>query len=237
MRYFFLSLLLCNLWFAAWQLWVAPPRVAPAEPLVAGPESRLAVVATNKAAASRGNESAGTCLRLGPIAEAAVAEQLKGRLLAEGLTDISVVTEEKPVWKGHWVQAGEFAVREEALQAVTQLVAGGLADAHVPAGGPPFRVSLGVYLDRGQADAVAASASKLGIAVRITDRFGPGRRFWLQGVALQGQQLTLERVGRESGQILRSETISCQTRTPSDWRKEPDSIEFVEEERVRRPPE
>lgn len=235
MRNFFLLLVLCNLWFAGWQIWVAPPAVAPAEPLVAGPEARLVAVAANKIAALHGEGSAGTCLRLGPITEAAVADQLKTRLLAEGLTDISVVTEEKPLWKGHWVQAGEFAVREEALQAVTRLAAGGLADAHVPPGGPPFRVSLGVYLERGQADTVAATASKLGVAVRITDRFGPGRQYWLQGVALQGQSLSLERIGREFGQILRFETISCQA--PPDWRQGPDSIESAEQEQVRRPPE
>lgn len=235
MRNLFLLLMLCNLWFAGWQLWVAPPQVTPAELLVAGPEARLVVVAANRIAASHGDGSVETCLRLGPIAEAAVADKLKAQLLTRGMTDISVVTEEKPVWKGHWVQAGEFAVREEALQAVTRLAAGGLADAHVPPGGPPFRVSLGVYLERGQADAVAATASKLGVAVRITDRFGPGRQFWLQGLALRGQSSFLERIGRESGQILRSEVISCPV--APDWRKEPDSIEFVEEERVPRPPE
>lgn len=230
MRNFFLLLLLCNLWFAGWQFWVAPATVRPAEPLVAGPEARLAVFSATGGVPG-GERPLSTCLRLGPVVEAAVAEKLQARLRDEGLTDVLIVTEEKPVWKGHWVQAGEFALREDAQQAVAQLAAGGLSDAHVPPGGPPFRVSLGVYLERGQADAVAVAASGLGVAVRITDRFGPGRQFWLQVVAPQGQSSSLQRIGRESGQILRSEPIECPAL--ADWRKEPDSIEFVEEERVR----
>lgn len=218
MRNLFLTLLLANLLFFAWQQWIAPPEV-PAKDLRAAagePAIKTLTPADTPAGAARakggGTRMAlppdGRCVRLGPIAESATAEALRARL-ASGAFDAAKVVEEGQIWVGHWVQLESVATREEADRIVAQLAAGGLPDAYVLQASPPFSISLGVFRDRARADTVAAAANRLGFRPQTTDRFRAGTQYWLSVIVPDGRELPLDELGREIGEILRAEKVEC----------------------------
>ncbi len=220
MRNLFLAVLLANVLFLGWQLWIAPPEV-PAERLLSPgtePEIRTSGAATAQGpsagagmkAADAGSLMAGegSCTRIGPIADGQDADALRARLAASGITS-SMASEEGQIWVGHWVQIESVASREEADRVVSGLAAGGLPDAYVLQTSPPFSISLGVFRDRGRAEAVIAAAVALGFQPQITDRFRAGAQYWLSFVLPPGRNLPVDVLGRESGQILRAEQAPC----------------------------
>jgi hypothetical protein len=209
-RNLFLALLLANLLFLAWQRWVAPPEV-PANVLrSAGSEPRLVAVAA-AVPTDPGRRLPvppnGQCMRIGPIADGLAADRLRASLTAGGF-DALAASEEGQVWVGHWVQLESVPSREEADRIVARLAAGGLPDAYVLQNAAPFSISLGVFRDRERADAVAAAARRLGFRPQTTDRFRSGTQYWLSVVVPAGRQLP-EKLGQESGQILRAEQVAC----------------------------
>jgi len=113
------------------------------------------------------------------------------------------------VWVGHWVQLEPVQTRAEADQVVARLAAGGLPDAYVLQTTAPFSISLGVFRDRARADAIAATATRLGFKPALTDRYRSGVQYWLTVVVPPGRSPSLEQLGRETGQILRAETVAC----------------------------
>jgi hypothetical protein len=214
-RNLFLALLLANLLFLAWRQWIAPPDVPAerlrsfaSEPPVAALRAVGAPVPAAGTDTSAGDGAPGGCFRIGPLSDGQLADTLRARLAATGAT-VGLATEDGQVWVGHWVQLESVATREEADQAVARLAAGGLPDAYVLQTAPPFSISLGVFRDRERADAVAAAASRLGFKPRLTDRFRSGLQYWLAVSVPPGRSLPLEQLGRESGQILRAEAVSC----------------------------
>lgn len=223
MRNLFSILVLANLLFLGWRLWVSPPDVVATELAFAGQEPLITVLRPE--AASPGSAdiretgirlpvstSPGSqCLRIGPIADGPVADALRARLAADGF-DVATTVEEGQIWVGHWVQLDGITSREEADRIVARLTAGGLPDAYVLQNTAPFTISLGVFRDRERADSVASAAGRLGVRARTTDRYRPGTQFWLAVVIPPGIDLSLDSLGRESGRILRAEQIDCPAR-------------------------
>lgn len=216
MKNVFLALVLANLLFLGWKLWIAPAEVAPMGLLVRGDEPEIALA--RPPAAKRGTEAPpdGTarCVRLGPIGDGVVADAVRARLGAGGL-ESSMTTDEGQVWVGHWVQVEGVASRAEADQVVARLAAGGLPDAYVLQTAAPFSVSLGVFRDRVRADAVVASARALGLSPSVTDRYRSGLQYWLTVALPPGRVVPLDELVRESGQILRAEEITCAAPEPA----------------------
>lgn len=220
MRNLFSILLLANLLFLGWRLWVSPPDVVATELAAAGNESVITVLqqeaispgsAVKREARSGLPVSTSTgsqCLRIGPIAEGPLADAVRARLAADGF-DVTTTVEEGQIWVGHWVQLDGVASREEADRLVARLAAGGLPDAYVLQNTAPFTISLGVFRDRERADSVAAAAGRLGVQARTTDRYRPGTQFWLTVAIRPGAGLSLDSLSRESGRILRAEQIDC----------------------------
>lgn len=221
MRNVFLALLLANLLFLGWRLWVAPPDLPAGQPRAVASEPAVATLRPLGAATDQGGrgdgQSAGAdvadavaagCFRIGPIADGQLADTIRARLTATGAA-ATLAAEEGQVWVGHWVQLESVATRDEADAVVARLAAGGLPDAYVLQTSPPYSISLGVFRDRERADAVAAAAARLGFRARLTDRFRSGLQYWLSVGVPAGATLPLEQLGRESGQILRAESIPC----------------------------
>jgi SPOR domain len=222
-RNLFLALLLANVLFFGWQQWIAPPDLPAARLRSPGPEPKIQ--AAGKAGARSGPvpvaragsgdtsaepalPDAGSCVRIGPIADGQVGDALRARLAASGF-EAMLDAEDGQIWVGHWVQLESVASREEADRVVARLAAGGLPDAYVLQTSPPFSISLGVFRDRERADKVSAAAAALGFKPQTTDRYRAGVQYWLAFVMPAGKSLPLEELGRESGQILRAEQASC----------------------------
>jgi hypothetical protein len=233
----FLALLLGNLLFFGWRLWIAPPEVPADQILTRGPEPDIALarppaasvsaasgatplpantapppsVAVNSTAPASpppDGSAAAECLRVGPIADVQLVETLRSSLASRGLA-VTTVTEEGQIWVGHWVQLESVPTRAEADAITARLAAGGLPDAYVLQTSPPFAISLGVFRDKARAEKVAADATRLGFRPQTTDRFRTGVHHWLHLVNPPGSTFSVEALGRETGQILRAEPASC----------------------------
>jgi hypothetical protein len=216
MRNLFLALLLANLLFLGWRLWIAPPDVAPERLVAAGAEPQIAAVGHAGRRTGPGDSTAdtgstlppGTCVRIGPIADGQMADTLRARLIGSGF-DATLDAEEGQIWVGHWVQLESVPTREEADRAVDRLARGGLPDAYVLQTSPPFSISLGVFRERDRADRIAAAAAALGFKPQTTDRYRAGIQYWLLSMMPDGKTLPLADLGRESGQILRADPVDC----------------------------
>lgn len=231
MRNLFLALLLANLLFAGWRLWIAPPEVPSRQLKAAGREAELRVVAAPQAAAPEGAASdraaaavassepvgpaaaapgagdAASCSRLGPIDDGQFADTLRATLAARGLRATTVV-EAGQVWVGHWVQLESVPTREAADRMVARLAEGGLPDAYVFQSQPPFSVSLGVFREKERADRVAAAAAALGFHPEVTDRYRSGAQYWLFLQAAP-EALQLGDLAREAGPEPKVQPVPC----------------------------
>lgn len=232
MRNLFLALVLANLLFAGWRLWIAPPEVPPRQLQATGREAELRVVAASQAAAPEGDAgdqaaaavagsepatAAGTgapgvggaasCSRLGPIGDGQFADTLRATLAARGLRATTVV-EAGQVWVGHWVQLESVPTREAADRMVARLAEGGLPDAYVFQSQPPFSVSLGVFREKERADKVAAAAAALGFHPQVTDRYRSGAQYWLFLQAAP-EALQLGDLARNAGPEPKLEPVPC----------------------------
>jgi hypothetical protein len=220
-RNLFLALVLANLLVGAWQLWIVPGEV-PATALASpSKEAELALV-TADPPATRGERPAGLaetlppgpaatggqCFRIGPLAEGGAADAVRKRLQREGIS-VSQSSEDGQIWVGHWVQIPNAGNRQQAEAAVSKLDAGGLPDAYVLDVAGSISISLGVFRDRQRADKVVADAQRLGFQPVVTDRHRPGVQYWLLANVPAGRSAALPDMGRESGQILRSERVPC----------------------------
>ena len=223
MRNFFLALLLANVLFFAWRQWIAPPDVPATRLRSPGPEPEIAAaanptaraapapasaVAPGTAAATLATPAVGSCLKIGPIADGQVADALRARLVAGGF-QATLRAEEGQIWVGHWVQLESVASRQEADRVVAELAAAGLPDAYVLQTSSPFSISLGVFRDRERADKVSAAAAALGFKPQTTDRYRAGVQYWLDFTMPADKRLPLEDLGREFGQVLKTEEVAC----------------------------
>ena len=213
MRNIFLALILANVLMLAWQFWVnpaSPTSVLPGtEELVAfstGSQPNVAWPGTGKVGAPLA--PSGTCLRVGPLATAAAAQQAEEQLAARGIDAIAFARDAQ-VWLGHWVQIGGFASVPAAETARQRLSAGGLPDAYLMQDGAQPMISLGVFRDRSGADSVATMARTLGFEATLRDRYRPAVEQWLLIRPRPGQNLGPADLSLAGDRIMRTESTGC----------------------------
>lgn len=222
MRNVLLTLVLANLLLLAWQFWV---DTAPPVPPVTGPSSLVlfgagagrtagALVASQTGAPLPEPGIAavpppGTCLRVGPLPNAAAAQQAGERLAVRGIDAIPIARDTQ-LWLGHWVQIGGFASVPAAETARQRLVAGGLADAYLMQDGTQPMISLGVFRDRSRAAQVASAARTLGFEVSMRDRYRPTVEQWLLIRPRPDQKPGPLDLSLAGGRIMRTESAPCE---------------------------
>ena len=227
MRGVFLALLLANLLFAAWQVWVDPaPRSAPAEqpnrlilfsfgtdpkvpdlPTSQGEPPRAGTAEASAAAAP------GACLGLGPCADVAASRQAGEQLAARGVDAIPFARDTQ-AWLGHWVQIGGFASIPEAEMARQRLIAGGLADTYLMQDGAQPLLSLGVFQELARAQRVASVARALGFEVGMRDRYRLTVEQWLLIQPRPNQRLEPADLSLAGDRIMRVERLAGTAANP-----------------------
>jgi hypothetical protein len=184
----FLILLLGNILFLAWSLWVAAPAssdLAPAPP--ANPSSmQLAKDAAPGAAAAAARsgrasrDAIATCVSFGPFADDASLAAASQRL--EGLGYAArrrTAAEDVPA--GQWVGVADLATPEDAANALNALRRAGLADAYVVTDSAPgtTTISIGLFNDPAGAAEAADSVRRAGLQPHVTERRRTAAVTWL----------------------------------------------------------
>jgi hypothetical protein len=231
-RNLFLILLLANILLLAWNRWVLP--LTPQSPVLPGAGLAIypAPEAPSRAATGPGVRSVpeppgpGTlgevvdpaCVQIGPLPAAEAAAEL-ARSLGEQAIAARTVARDTQVWVGNWIQIGGFATQEDAAQARSMLVAGGLTDALLMQEGAEPIISLGVFREKERADRVVEIARRLGYRPISTNRYRPTVEYWLLarlpgGAISGGAALPLPRPG-----ILRVESVQCPAEDAWDSRE------------------
>lgn len=223
MRNLFLSLVLANVLFLAWQLWVDPSQ-SPAPPAsgdaslvlygaggrgarqVAPPQAAPPPVASAPSGVTTSAD--GSCLRVGPLPDSTAAQQAAQRLAGRGIDAVPIARDSQQ-WLGHWVQVAGFSSVPAAEAARQRLVAGGMPEALLMQNGAEPLISLGVFRDRAGADRVAAAARSLGFQVLLRDRYRPAVEQWLLVRPRPGQALGPGDVRLADARILRAEEAPC----------------------------
>ncbi len=214
MRNTFLLLLLLNILAYAYQSWIIEPdnpvdamfidQQVPGLLLAASAVKAVADASTNSDSGKPGYH----CLRIGPFAQETDAVKVRLSLQRREAT-VRQTAEPGRVWVGHWVQVADQSNRQQAAIARDALIASGIRDAYIVPGVGDNRISLGVYRQRASADQTVRQARSLGFETRVDDRYQPGTNFWLR-VRLPGDQnLQPGEFKSDTGQILRTEKISC----------------------------
>jgi hypothetical protein len=218
-RTLFLLLLLANLLFAAWALWVAPPppTAGSATPSATGSATiqLLREVPAPEVSQSQGEDLLAlddanlTCVSAGPFLARADAERTAARLGLLGFT-VRLRDAREEVRVGHWVRLEGLATREDAENARAALQAAGLSDAYVlTEEGAGTVVSLGVLADADRAAETAAAARAAGFEPRTVDRLRTEDVTWLDvdrqanGGLPAIDELQLAEVGRQPALGLR----------------------------------
>ena len=214
MRNVFLALILANVLLLAWQSWVDPAPPTAVRPgtddlavFTSGSKPNVAWPGTGKAGAPLA--PSGTCLRVGPLATTAAAQQAEAQLAARGI-DAVPFARDAQAWLGHWVQIGGFASVPAAETARQRLSAGGLPDVYLMQDGAQPMISLGVFRDRSGADRVAKAARTLGFEVTLRDRYRPAVEQWLLIRPRPGQNLGPADLSLAGDRIMRTESTGCE---------------------------
>lgn len=208
MRNLFLILLFVNLLLLGWQLWVDPESSADislagsSELLIYGQQGSGAPAAPGKVATSA------QCVYIGPVPDAAAAQQLQG-ILAEREISAQPVMREGQVWVGHWVQVQGFADKDLAEAARQRLLAADLPDAYLMQDGATTIISLGVFRERARAERVREAARRAGFATVMKERVRAAAEYWLVSGLASDQQAALKDLGMADDRILRAESAPC----------------------------
>jgi hypothetical protein len=183
----FLILLLANILFLAWSLWVAAPAsidapvAPPANPggLRLAAESVTAATAGASGAPSGVSPAGAACVSFGPFVDPAALAEAGARLERLGYrAHTRQATEEVP--SGRWVSVTDLATPEDAAHALNALRAVGLADAYVVTDATPATtISVGVFKDASRANEVATTVRAAGLEPHVTVRTGPADVSWL----------------------------------------------------------
>jgi hypothetical protein len=185
-----LLLLLANLLFAGWALWIAPPPVVSghATPSAPGASSirllREMPPAQEPGLAAEVGEAnvdlaTVACVSAGPYLERQDADQVIARLLGQGF-DARLRPSHEAVRVGHWVRLESLATPEDATNVLGALNSAGVADAYVLTDeGEGTIVSLGVFADAARAAETVAAARAAGFEPRTVDRLREADVFWL----------------------------------------------------------
>jgi hypothetical protein len=172
LRVLFLMLLLANLLFAAWVIWVAPPPAGAGYPAAAAPGDgairllREVPAPAAVPASSPDNVALSdadlACVSAGPFLERTEAELAATRLGELGFT-VRLRESREQVAVGTWLRLEGLATPEDATNAQAALRAAGLPEAYVlTEEGIGTVVSIGVYTDPDKAAEAAAAVRAAG---------------------------------------------------------------------------
>jgi len=228
MRNLFLLLVLGNLGFAAWCLWIAEPAAdvrviqnpdvsglslvgeldeSPTEPtrveiiVPAADELDETLVAEPDVPVAR-------CVGIGPFSELVQFEQALTSLSSLGYTPTQR-SEDGDVWLGHWVYLADITTQGQADTVIDDLAENGIVDtAFDPGGGLGDVLSLGVFRELNRAEAVRDQVFGLGYEPEITDRTRPGTLYWADLTLDTGEDPELEPL-QAAGRIIRLEQRVC----------------------------
>ena len=225
MRNFFLLILLINLLAFAYQSWIIEPDVAVEPTYLAQDVPELLLVpaqvdtppaAEEPAANDSGqvvvpenNKQAYRCVRIGPFPRESDADVVRAALQKQEAT-VRQTAKEGSVWVGYWVQTAGQGSRSAAEKARESLVQGGMPDVYILPDNENYRISLGVFRLRASADQVVRQALKKGFDSRVIERYQPGTNFWLLARIPADRSLQPGDLKSVSGQILRTENLSCE---------------------------
>lgn len=215
MRNLFLLLVLANLGFAAWYLWIVEPVTdvgatqvsdVPSISLV----SELEESAYEPTLAAEPVLPVARCVGVGPFSEFGRFVQALARLRSAGYTPTQR-SEDGDVWLGHWVYLGDITTQGQAAGVIRTLAEHGIVDtAFDPAGAWGDVLSLGVFRELSRAEAVSDRVQTLGVGFEpaITDRTRPGTLYWADLTLETGEDPDLEPLQR-AGRIIRLEQRDC----------------------------
>lgn len=189
MRALFLLLLLANLLFAAWTIWVAPRPAGAGYPTVAAGKDSIRLlrevpvpppVTTAGADAVTLDDASLACVSAGPFLERSAAEQAAAELVELGFSvRLRESREQVPV--GTWLRLEGLATPEDANNAQAALRAAGLADAYVlTEEGIGTVVSVGVYADPDKAAEAAERVRAAGFEPVNAARLREEDVIWLE---------------------------------------------------------
>lgn len=230
MRNLFLLLVLANLGFAAWYLWIVEPvtdvgatqvpdvpsisLVSELEESAYEPTSVGARVppaeASEETPAAEPVLPVARCVGVGPFSEFGRFVQALARLRSAGYTPTQR-SEDGDVWLGHWVYLGDITTQGQAAGVIRTLAEHGIVDtAFDPAGAWGDVLSLGVFRELSRAEAVSDRVQALGLGFEpaITDRTRPGTLYWADLTLETGEDPDLEPLQR-AGRIIRLEQRVC----------------------------
>jgi hypothetical protein len=209
MRNIVLLLVLLNLMVLGYQRWILQPAEStgnrsadldvPALQLVNQPVETQAAEAELK--------DLMRCLRLGPFASQDSYIAVQRELRKKG-AQVSQSSAEGQIWVGHWAQVRDQGSRAKAEQARDRLAANDL-DTFILPDTEVHALSLGIYRKRASAEQIIRKARRLGFKTLMVDRFQPGTIYWLQVNMADGGALQPGEFQGDSGQILRTETVPC----------------------------
>jgi hypothetical protein len=185
----FLILLLANILFLAWSLWVARPASSALAPAPASDPRSMQLVGetangTDAVVASGSDRStraaAATCVSFGPFLDETTLDAVSRRLEALGYT-ARRRTATEDVSAGQWVSVANLATPEDAANALNKLRGVGLADVFVV---PESRrgttaISVGLFNDPARAGEAADTVRRAGLEPSVTERTRPADATWL----------------------------------------------------------
>jgi len=192
-RRLFFALLLVNLAYFAWAMWVAPPpTVAPAEPGARLPPLKLVEEMppsdhpTTDASPKTMSHEAQACLSLGPFSDVNNSAEAAALLKQKGF-DPKQRAEAGDTTDGYWVYIGGLKSQEDTDHLLANLAQSGIRDALImPATDEGRRVSLGLFSERARAQRRADSVRVLGLKPQIEERKLPGTTYWVDLSAQPG---------------------------------------------------
>jgi hypothetical protein len=189
LRALFLMLLLANLLFAAWALWVAPPPAGGGYPTTAVETGTIRLLREVPAPPPGTGGGADTvalsdadlaCVSAGPFLERSAAEQAAARLGELGFS-VRLRDSREQVSVGTWLRLEGLATPEDASNAQATLRAAGLPDAYVlTEEGIGTVVSIGVYADPDKAAEAAATVQAAGFEPVNAARLREENVTWLE---------------------------------------------------------
>jgi hypothetical protein len=221
MRNLFLLILLIILLAFAYQTWILEPDNPVAATYMDQDVPELSVVAPPavKQSSEPGDSAAEPapiaekvyqCMRVGPFPRESDADVVRATLQGKEAT-VRQITEESQVWVGYWVQTAGQGSRATAEAIKEDLAAGGLPDAYILPKDSNYRISLGVFRLRASANTVVRQAHGMGVDTRVIERYQPGSNYWLLVRVPADKGLKPGDLQGLSGQILRTEALSCET--------------------------
>ncbi len=184
MRPLVLGLLLANLLFFGWAEWIdVPPPPAPSA--IAGlpsltlveelPPDQRAALAEKMALEA----APPVCVSVGPFDDVGVAAKAEALLQAKSFAP-QQRTAQAPALQRIWVYLDGFRSDVAVTRVLHRLEHGGIDDAEaMPPEAGRRQISLGLYGDRGLADARAKAVRALGLRPQMGQRTVPGMVYWL----------------------------------------------------------